>query len=270
MAGSVEMDDPLTDAWESGYSQFQARRRACLTGTTREQMTVLVVDETQTARTLQADLAGQPIELRVCSDPAHALLVLGRTCPDAVLLGPTSGRLSAIDFLEILRAEEPGIPVLVAAGPGDGVFAAQAAEHGVTAVVPRPYRSRELLAILRSLSTTSEQITIHPMVIDLGRLRIDGAAPRIWLDGQQIMLPPMEFLLLRYLADRRGAVIPRKDLIRALWGDRPTSSNSLTVHVLRLRRRLGDDEHNPQWIRAIRRLGYQFDVPPRSPNVHRE
>ncbi|MBC7302082.1 MULTISPECIES: response regulator transcription factor [Nocardia] len=269
MAGSAEMSDPLTDAWESGYSQFQARRRACVTGTIRDRMTLLVVDDTDTARTLSAELAGQPVELRVCSDPAHALLVLGRTCPDAVLLGPTTGRLSPIDFLEILRAEEPGIPVLVAVGSGDGAFAAQAAEHGVTAVIPKPYRSRELLAILQSLALASEPIAIHPMVIDLGRLRIDGSAPRIWLDGEQIMLPPREFLLLRYLAERKGAVIPRKDLVRALWGEGPTSSNSLTVHVLRLRRRLGDEEHNPQWIRAIRRLGYQFDVPPRSPNVHR-
>lgn len=269
MAGSAEMSDPLTEAWESGYSQFQARRRACVNGAVHDRMSVLVVDEADIGRRLRTELAGQPVELRVCSEPAHALLVLGRTCPDAVLLGPAVGRLSALDFLEILRAEEPGMPVLVAAGPGDGAFAALAAGQGVTAVVPRPYRSRELLAMLQSLSAAMEPLAIHPMVIDLGRLRIDGAAPRIWLDGEQIMLPPREFLLLRYLAERKGAVIPRKDLVRALWGEAPTSSNSLTVHVLRLRRRLGDDEHNPQWIRAIRRLGYQFDVPSRSPNVHR-
>ncbi|MGY1948970.1 response regulator transcription factor [Nocardia asiatica] len=232
-------------------------------------MTVLVVDDTAVAQELAMALAGQPVELHVCPDPAEALLLLGRTCPDAVILGPVTGRLDAIGFLEIVHADESAVPVIAGAGPDTGEFAARASAADATAVVPRPYRGKELLAMLGSLAAASEPIEIQPMVIDLGRLRIDGAVPRMWLDSVEVLLPPMEFLLLRYLAERVGTVIPRKDLIRAIWGERPTSSNSLTVHTMRLRRRLGDDENDPQWIKAIRGLGYQFNVPPRSPDVHR-
>ncbi|WP_174185448.1 response regulator transcription factor [Nocardia barduliensis] len=265
------MSDPLTHAWKSGQSEFHARRRACLTGARQagDRLSVLVVDDTEVARELATELAGQPVELHVCPEPAAALLLLGRSCPDAVILGPVTGRLDAIEFLEIVHADESAVPVIAGAGPATGDFAARAATAGATAVVRRPYRGKELLAMLGSLAVTGEPIEIQPMVIDLGRLRIDGAVPRMWLDGLEVPLPPMEFLLLRYLAERAGTVIPRKDLIRALWGERPTSSNSLTVHTMRLRRRLGDDETDPQWIKAIRGLGYQFNVPPRSPDVHR-
>lgn len=101
------------------------------------------------------------------------------------------------------------------------------------------------------------------------------------MDGRLIHLPPQEFILLRYFAARPGAVLTRKELNRAVWGDKlGVRSNSLTVHVMRLRKRLGDDDHDPQWIKAVRGLGYQFTVPvtsdipsqvapsPRSPDVH--
>ena len=97
-------------------------------------------------------------------------------------------------------------------------------------------------------------------------LKIDGVAPQMWLDGELVRLPMREYLLLRYLAERVGAVVPRKEITRAIWGvEGVRGSNTLTVHVMRLRRRLRDDEANLRWIRVIRGLGYQFTVPSPSP-----
>ncbi|HEU5470647.1 MAG TPA: response regulator transcription factor [Actinophytocola sp.] len=263
-------------AWESDNSQFHVRRRACLAARERapDRLAVLVIDhDTDILHDLTTALAGQPIEIRTCPDPAEALLIVGRTCPDAVILGPATGRLSPTDFLTILRADDPAVPIIVGAGAGSGELAATATELGATMVVPRPYRAVELLTLLRSLAPQPDHVELRPMAIDLGRLRIDGAVPQMWLDGVHIDLPPMEFLLIRYFAERAGSVVTRRELLRGVWGERnpPGKSNTLTVHIMRLRKRLGDDEHNPQWIKAIRGLGYQFLVPhvgSRSPDVH--
>ncbi|MCS7484590.1 winged helix-turn-helix domain-containing protein [Umezawaea endophytica] len=267
-------ESALTAAWESDNSQFHVRRLACVSAGSRLQArlaVLLVDDDTDVVHDLVDALAGQPVELRVCSDPAEALLVLGRTCPDVVLLGPAVGRLDPVDFLSIVRADDPDVPVIVGTGPGSGDFGARATDAGATVIVRRPYRAKELLALLQALAPEPQQLDIRPTVIDLGRLRVDGTVPRMWLDDVEVALPPMEFMLLRYLAERVGSVLTRKDLIAALWGDRPTASNSLTVHVMRLRKRFGDDEHDPQWIRVVRGLGYRFTVPvgtPGSPGVH--
>ena len=144
----------MLDAWESDKSQFHARRRACLAGTDRVQnrLAVLVVDGGEEVDQFVAAVAGQPVEVRVCTDPAEALLVLGRMCPDVVLLGPAPGRLDPVDFLAIVRADDPDVPVIVGAGSGCGDFAARASDAGASAVVPRPYRVRELLALVNSLA----------------------------------------------------------------------------------------------------------------------
>jgi DNA-binding response OmpR family regulator len=258
----------LNNGWDSDHSEFQARRIACLDARGRrgDRLAVLLVEQDgDIANELVDALVGQPVEVLRCTNAATALLHVGRLCPDAVVLGPTSTRLSATDFLSVVRELEPDLPIIVGAGAGAGDLAAQATELGATAVVRRPYATRELLALLRSFAPRPDNVELRPMVIDLGRLRIDGAQPQFWLDGIAQQLPPQEFILLRYFAERVGAVLTRTELNRAIWGDKiGVRSNSLTVHVLRLRKRLGDDEHNPQWIKAIRGLGYQFTVPDRA------
>lgn len=264
------MWDPLVAAWEGGDTQFRTRRRVCVAEAVRrrDRLAVLVIDDADTAAALAVAVTGQDVELRVCTDPAVALLALGRMCPDAVVLGPVRGLLGPIDFLDIVRRDEPDLPIVVGVDRASGDFASRATDAGATAVVRRPYQASELLTILGSLAQRPDPLEIRPVPIELGRLRIDGILPRMWVDGEEIPLPPMEFTLLRYFAERPGAVITRKELIRTLWGDRPAASNSLTVHIMRLRRRLGDDDRNPVWIRAVRRMGYQFEVPGRSSDVH--
>lgn len=215
-------------------------------------------------RSLTEVVTGQPITLTTCEDAAEGLLVLGRMSPDAVLLGPVYGRLDAVDFIRVARTDDPELPIIAGASRETSEFAASATEAGATAVLPRPYRAAELLALLRSLAR-SENLPLRPPPIDVGRLRVDGSIPQAWIDGRQVPLPPMEYVLLRYFADRVGQVLSRAELIDAVWGDSAqASSNTLTVHIMRLRKRLGGDEAQPsgEWIRSVRGLGYQFTVPP--------
>lgn len=231
----------------------------------QDRLSVLVVEQqADVVRGLVEVLAGQPIAVEACDDAAEALLVLGRTGPDVVLLGPVRGRLDAVDFIRVVRSDDPELPILAGAGPSTSEFAAGATAAGASAVIPRPYRGAELLALLRSLVPRAANVRLRPPPIDLGRLRIDGAVPQLWVDGRHVALPPMEFVLLRYFAARVGEVISRAELIDVLWDDDAgqSHSNTLTVHIMRLRKRLGGDEAGgAEWIRAVRGLGYRFIVP---------
>jgi DNA-binding response OmpR family regulator len=268
----------LNDDWQS---DVDARRRARLAGRahTEDRVAVLLVEhDTDVAHQLIESCTGQPVELCHCTDAATGLLYVGRTCPDAVVIGPMPTGLPTTEFLTAVHGFDEQLPIIVGAGAGSGELAAKATELGAAAVVHRPYPAARLLTLLRSLAPAPGEVELRPMAIDLGRLRVDGVVPQCWLDGRLVHLPPQEFILLRYFAERPGAVLTRKELNRAVWGDKlGVQSNSLTVHVARLRKRLGDDDHDPQWIKAVRGLGYQFTVPAtsdvptqstRSPDVH--
>lgn len=250
-------------AWESDNSQFHARRRACLAGRAivPDRVAVLVIDSTEHADRLVTDLSGQPMEIFATADPAEGLVLIGRTCPDVVLLGPVKGRLDSTALVEVVRKLEPDLPIVVGVGADSAAEAGRVALLGAS-VLAHPYRVDQLLRLLTSVVPENRHMDVRPLSLDLGRLRIDGAVPKMWLDGVETRLPMREYLLLRYLAERVDAVVSRSEVVRAIWGvEGVRGSNTLNVHIMRLRRRLHDDDTNPRWIQAIRGLGYQFTVP---------
>ena len=210
---------------------------------------------------LQHAWIGQAVDVQPCPNLAAALVLIGRLSPHMVVVGDWTGPLGPVDFVESLREVDTEVPVIVgiddAAPPGLG---SELLTAGVTAIVRRPFAPAKVLRLLHA--SQDVPFETRPLPIDLGRLRVDGVSPRIWLDGVESTLPAMEYLLLRYLAERHGEILPRRELLEAAWGEGASrSSNSLAVHMHRLRARLEAD--GGEWIRPIRNIGYQFLVPPR-------
>ena len=84
-------------------------------------------------------------------------------------------------------------------------------------------------------------------------------------DGLRALLgyaSPREFRLLALLLEQAGRVVPRETLLREVWGSAQTETNTLAVHVRRLRRRLGETAGQPTVIESIRGVGYRFRAVP--------
>lgn len=262
--------DPTVVAGDAGVgdSAPEAEPLSAAAGRSRSpgRLRVLLVSSRTDSDALQHAWTGQAADVRPCTDLAAALVLVGRLTPDVIVIGDSGGSGGSIDpvlFLRAVRQVDTSVPVIVGVRESRPLLGPDVLSAGATAVVRCPFSPGDLLRLLYSTSDGAH--LIKPLPIDLGRLRVDGAAPRMWLDGVETVLPPMEFLLLRYLAERHGEILPRRELLTAAWGDRPSaSSNSLAVHLARLRNRLEGDS-DEDWIRPIRGIGYQFLVPARLP-----
>ena len=227
-----------------------------------EGLLLLVADpDADRAEELAAGLAVHQVRTILCTDGADALLLTGTEQPDAVL---ASARLPTVDGPALVRAlcARTRIPVLVGIGDGDGPAAAEALAAGAAACVAHPYRIRELLPILRGIRP--QLLAAAPPVIVCGALRLDPANLELHLDGRPIRLPLRELRLLQLLMAHADRVVTREQIRDAVWGGVP-GSNTITVHVQRLRHRLGDDQHNPTMILTVRGVGYRL-VPPAGPD----
>ena len=202
-------------------------------------------------------LAEHRVTAIVCTDGAEALIAAGAEHPDGVLATATLPVVGGAALTRALSART-NIPVVVGIGDGDGLAAAEALAAGATACVAHPYRLRELLPILRAMRPDGLVEPEPPL--ECGALRLDPAALEVHLHGRPVRMPMRELRLLQLLMSHADRVVTRDQIRDAVWGGVP-GSNTITVHVQRLRQRLGDDQDDPRMILTVRGVGYRL-VPP--------
>jgi DNA-binding response OmpR family regulator len=206
-------------------------------------------------------LAESRVSAILCADGADALLAAGTDHPDAVL---AAARLPTIGGAVLARtlAARTAIPVVIVIGDGDGPEAAEALAAGARACIALPYRLPELLPLLRAIRPDSAP-DVQPL-IECGGLRLDPATLEVRLHGRGIRMPMRELRLLQLLMSNADRVVTREQIRDSVWGGVP-GSNTITVHVQRLRQRLGDDHEHPRMIITVRGVGYRLVPPPRRP-----
>jgi DNA-binding response OmpR family regulator len=180
--------------------------------------------------------------------------------PDAVLAAADVPSIELTAFVRAL-SRHSAIPVLVGVGGQHGPQAAAALAAGATACVARPYRTREVLAILSAIRTDTAGPAEHPL--EAGGLRLDPGSLEVYLHDRPIRLPLREFKLLQLLMTHANRVVTREQIRSEVWNDREVdTSNTMTVHIQRLRARLADDPQHPSIILTVRGIGYRLIPPP--------
>ncbi|HEX5995803.1 MAG TPA: response regulator transcription factor [Jiangellales bacterium] len=209
-----------------------------------------------------AELTRQHVDVKLCADAAEALVLAGTMHPDAVVVAADPGPISCSHFVRVL-SRHIEIPTVVGIGAGEGDHADAALSAGATACIARPYRLPELIPILRSIRP--ETIGTLEPVLECGGLRLDPATLEVRLHGRPIRLPLREYHLLRFFMIHVDRVLTREQIYDSVWGSPVRdASNTLTVHIKRLRRRLGD-QRDRQMILTVRGLGYRLVPPPPLP-----
>ena len=223
--------------------------------------TVLVVDDEPTI----LDVVGRYMERagyethRAAAGP-EALRLVEEHRPDLVVLDLM---LPGIDGIEVMRQlhERPGprIAVILLTARGEESDRLVGLRRGADDYVVKPFSPAELVArvdaVLRRVAPADEEAP----PIEHGPLRIEPATRRASLDGRELTLTQREFDLLAHLAAHPGRVYSRDQLMETVWGEPFFSDTStVTVHVRRLRAKLGDDPAEPRFIETVWGVGYRL------------
>lgn len=156
---------------------------------------------------------------------------------------------------------EAGIPVIVFSGDGSENDLVDFLDYGADDYLPRPDRTRELVARVRALMrrTPVRGPAASADVLRVGDVVLDADRHEVTVRGVALELPLKQFRLLELFLSNAGQVLPRATILRRVWGsDSVADSNTLEVQIKRLRRQIEDDPASPQRIRTIRGLGYLY------------
>ena len=175
--------------------------------------------------------------------------------------------LPGLDGLEVMRrlheVDGKPVPVILLTARGEESDRLVGLRRGADDYVVKPFSPAELVArvdaVLRRVSPPAVEEDEAPPPIEVGALRVDPGMRIVTLDGEEVSLTQREFDLLAFLAMHPGQVFSRDRLMDAVWGfPFYTDTSTVTVHVRRLRAKLGDDPAQPRFIETVWGVGYRL------------
>ena len=131
--------------------------------------------------------------------------------------------------------------------------------------IVKPFSPKELLlkvtALVRRYNLYSGKETDEDSISLSGGILIHPAKREVIKNGEPLDIRDKEMDLLLYLAQNRGRAIGAEELYSSVWGEMalPSSGNTVTVHMLTLRRKLEDVPSSPKIVRTVWGKGYQID-----------
>ncbi len=230
-------------------------------------MKILMVDDEADIRTvvrLLLENAGHTVT--EASDGACAVQAVKTDGGiDLVIMDIMMPNVSGIDAaIDIRRFSDVPILFLTAKSLESDKEAAYAG--GGDDYLVKPFSSRELLmkvdALTRRYNTYSAKKEGAGELIRLfGGVLIAPLTREVTKNGKPVDMRDRECEVLIFLAQNRGRVVSAAELYEKVWGEMslPSSNNTVTVHILNLRRKLEDDPADPKLIRTVWGRGYQID-----------
>jgi len=165
--------------------------------------------------------------------------------------------LPGMDGVEVCRRIRSGsdVPVIMLTARDSEVDKIVGLEIGADDYVTKPFSPRELVARVRAVLRRSEEAPKPPAVIEIEGWAVDSGRREVRSpDGDAVRPTAREFDLLWYLAENRGLVLSRSQILEAVWGyDYFGETRTVDVHVRQLRKKL---EGIP--IETVWGVGYQM------------
>jgi len=218
-------------------------------------VSILVVDDEKAVReSLDRALRLEGYQVRLAADGQEALESVGSEDPDAIVLDLMMPRLGGLEVCNRLRADGNRTPILILTARDALADRVEGLDAGADDYIVKPFALEELLARLRALLRRAG--TTGTETLRFADLVLNPVTYEVKRGERQIELTRTEFLLLELFMQHPRQVLTRSVIFERVWGyDFGPSSNSLTVYIGYLRRKLeGDGE--PRLLHTVRGVGY--------------
>lgn len=223
---------------------------------------ILVVDDEPDIVALVAyHLAKEGYRVATAATGTEALTTARRERPALIVLDLMLPGLSGFEVLEQLRADAAtsGIAVLMLTARREEPDRIKGLSLGADDYLTKPFSPQELVLRVRAILRRSAAAPAAGDLLTIGALSIDRAAHTVAVRGVDIDLTPTEYKLLLLLAERRGRVQGRAQLLESVWEAAPDiQTRTVDMHVQRLRAKL---ETAGDLIETVRGFGYRLKAP---------
>lgn len=222
---------------------------------------LIVDDEPDIVALVVYHLAKAGYRVSSASTGPDAVAVARRERPALVVLDLMLPGMSGFDVLRDLRgdAATANVAVIMLTARKDEPDRIKGLSLGADDYLTKPFSPQELVLRVQAILRRTAMSGVADDALQIGPITIDRAAHTVSVDGQPLELTATEYKLLLTLAERRGRVQPRGQLLESVWDAAPDiQTRTVDMHVQRLRSKLGTAG---DLIETVRGFGYRIAAP---------
>ncbi|HLO30929.1 MAG TPA: response regulator transcription factor [Anaerolineales bacterium] len=223
---------------------------------------LIVEDEPVVARSLQAGLSREGFAVTWKSTGGEGVEYARQASPHLVLLDIRLPDGSGFDFCRQMRQMGLRQPVIMLTARYDEMDKVLGLEMGADDYVTKPFGLRELVSRIRAQLRRAygDYAVAESATLVVADLVLDLASGQVRRGEQVIVLTPIEFRLLSYLARHRGQALTRQQIVEDVWGFAPDleSEKSIKVHIRHLREKIENDPSHPELLLTVPGVGYRL------------
>ncbi|MDG0812358.1 response regulator transcription factor [Cohnella rhizosphaerae] len=223
---------------------------------------ILIVEDEPSIAELQRDYLEMSGYETVLADNGEAGLQLGLTGRfDLVVLDVMLPKLSGFEVCQALR-EAFDVPILMVTARREDIDVIRGLGLGADDYIGKPFKPAELVARVKSHLARYDRLTgrnARAGDLEIGELRLNGNTRQAFVREEEVSLTAKEFDLLHFLAQHPNQVFSKDHLFDRLWGiDATADTQTVTVHIRKLREKIEKDASAPVYIETVWGAGYRF------------
>src|SRR5206468_1117223 len=220
---------------------------------------ILVIDdEPDAVELVEFNLRSAGYEVVTAADGAEALKKAKAHAPDLVVLDVMLPEVDGLEVCKMLRRDPAtsAIPIIMVTAKAAEIDRILGLELGADDYITKPFSPRELVLRVKKMLQRGQAADDKKDTFKFGDLLIDNPRHLVSWRGNRIELTATEFKLLTVLAQRRGRVQSREQLLRDVWEyNSLIDTRTVDTHMRRLRQKLGAAA---KYLDTVQGVGYRF------------
>jgi len=222
---------------------------------------LVIEDDEDISELIHYNFKNEGYEVCVVSEGDKANAEMTRSQPHVIILDIMLPGKSGLDILKEVRnsSKFKNIPIIMLTAKGEEFDIVLGLELGADDYITKPFSPKELLARTKAVLRRSEvKIDSKDETVNLENISIDKAQHTVAIGGKIVPFTLSEFKLLTALAEARGRVLTRDQLLEQIAGESTyVIDRNVDVHIRAVRKKL---DGNSDLIETVRGVGYRCRV----------
>jgi DNA-binding response OmpR family regulator len=226
--------------------------------------TILIIEDESSIAEIERDyfeVSGFKADIAVNGEVGLEMGLSGKY--DLIVLDVMLPKLNGFEVCKQIR-EQIDVPILMVTARKEDIDMIRGLGLGADDYITKPFKPAELVARVKAHLARYDRLIgskAGTSEVQIRGLRIDHDARRVCLREEEVTLTYKEFDLLYFLAIHPNRVFSKDQLFERIWGiDALGDTQTVTVHIRKIREKIEPDSSNPQFIETVWGAGYRFKV----------